>query len=211
MVVASAVVPVTLEGFAVRLEPLALEHIAGLAAAASGPRDSYGFTLVPDGEASTERYVRTAIEERERGVSLPFATVDRVSGVVVGSTRFMDIQYWSWPEGNPNQRGVEFPDAVEIGHTWITPAAQRSAINTEAKLLMLSHAFEPWRVHKVFLKTDARNERSRNAILRLGTKFDGVVRAQMPAYDGGIRDTAYYSMLDSEWPDEKAALSAKLR
>ena len=208
---ASAVDPVVLEGRSVRLEPLALEHVPALVAASDGDRSTFGFTFVPDGAAATERYVRTAIKERDDGVSLPFATVDGARGVVVGSTRFMDIQYWNWPTGNPNQRGAEYPDAVEIGHTWLGPEAQRSAVNTEAKLLMLTHAFEEWRVHKVFLKTDERNSRSRNAILRLGTRFDGVVRAQMPAYDGGIRNTAYYSLLDSEWPEAKAALTAKLR
>jgi RimJ/RimL family protein N-acetyltransferase len=100
---------------------------------------------------------------------------------------------------------------VEIGGTWLAPSAQRTAINTEAKLLMLTHAFETWRVHRVSLKTDARNARSRAAILRLGARFDGVVRATRVAADHAIRDDAMYSILDAEWPAVKAALAARLR
>jgi RimJ/RimL family protein N-acetyltransferase len=141
---------------------------------------------------------------------MPFATVDRESGRVVGSTRFGNIEFWPWPPGHPLQRGEEVPDVVEIGWTWLAADVQRTAINTEAKLLMLAHAFDRWRVHRVSLMTDARNERSRAAILRLGARFDGVVRAQRPAADGGIRDTACFSILDREWPDVRANLERRL-
>jgi RimJ/RimL family protein N-acetyltransferase len=128
----------------------------------------------------------------------------------VGSTRFGNIESWPWPPGNPNQRGDDRPDAVEIGWTWLAAAAQRTAVNTEAKLLMLTHAFEEWRVHRVSLMTDSRNERSRNAILRLGARFDGVLRGQRPATDGGIRDTAAFSILESEWPMIRRRLQSRL-
>ena len=129
----------------------------------------------------------------------------------MGSTRFGNIEFWAWPPGNPRQRGTHLPDVVEIGWTWLSRPTQRTGINTEAKLLMLAHAFEVWRVHRVSLMTDARNQRSRDAIARLGASFDGVLRAARVAADGGIRDTAAYSILDAEWPRVKAALLARIR
>ena len=145
------------------------------------------------------------------GRALPFATIDRKAARVVGSTRFGNVEFWSWPAGNPHQRGAHLPDVVEIGWTWLAADMQRSGVNTEAKLLMLTHAFEGWRVHRVSLMTDARNMRSRNAILRIGATFDGVIRAQRIAFDGGIRDTAAFSILEAEWPAVKTALQARLR
>jgi RimJ/RimL family protein N-acetyltransferase len=201
---------VVLEGEAVRLEPLALSHVDALWAATQGTRATYGFTSVPKSPEDTVAYVKKALAMQEAGDALPFATVDRRSGQVVGSTRFFATERWDWPEGSPLRRpsGV---DAVEIGYTWLAEAAQRTRINTEAKLLMLRHAFEVWGVRRVNLKTDKRNERSRNAIERIGGKLDGVLRAAMPAFDGGIRDSAVYSILEAEWPGVKAALEAKLR
>jgi RimJ/RimL family protein N-acetyltransferase len=206
----TVVEPVTLEGRFVRLEPLTLAHAAGLLAAAVGPRDTYGFTLVPQGEAETRAYVEAALGEQEAGRALPFATVDRASGRIVGSTRFFNIELWPWPPGNANQRGAERPDVVEIGWTWLAASAQRTPINSEAKLLMLAHAFDRWRVHRVSLMTDARNLRSREAIMRLGARFDGILRAARPASDGTIRDTAAFSVLDSEWPAIRTRLGARL-
>jgi len=208
--VAARVTPVALEGRHVRLEPLTRGHVEALLAAASGPRATYGLTTVPADRDSMARYVETALRDQEAGRSLPFATVSRASGRVVGSTRFLNIEFWPWPEGNPHQRGRELPDAVEIGSTWLAADAQRTAVNTEAKLLMLAHAFETWRVHRVSLMTDARNERSRRAILRIGAKFDGVIRAQRPASDGMIRDTAAFSILEREWPEVRRALTSRL-
>lgn len=209
-VTATVVTPVVLEGRWVRLEPLTVEHAAALLRAASGPRETYGLTLVPDTLAEAAAYIETALREEAARRSLPFATVDRATGRVVGSTRFLNIEYWTWPAGNAHQRGAERPDVVEIGATWLAAAAQRTPINTEAKLLMLTHAFDRWRVHRVSLMTDARNERSRAAILRLGARFDGVLRAARPASDGAIRDTAAFSILEAEWPAVRAKLEARL-
>jgi N-acetyltransferase len=203
--------PLTLEGRFVRLEPLGLDHISALTKAASGPRETFVYTQVPDGEAETREYIEVALAMQAAGTAVPFATVDRASGRVIGSTRFFDMQFWDWEPGSPYQRGEELPDALEIGFTWLSPEMQRTGINTESKLLMLTHAFETWRVHRVRLVTDGRNEQSRRAIERLGMRFDGVLRAARTAFDGGIRDSAYYSMLDSEWPEAKTALEKRLR
>ena len=202
--------PVALEGRVVRLEPLAPGHLKPLLAAASGPRDTYGFTSVPGSEAEIEAWAATAFADRDAGRAMPFATVQRASGRVVGTTRFGNIEFWPWPPGNPHQRGADLPDVVEIGWTWLTADAQRTAVNTEAKLLMLTHAFETWHVHAVRLQTDARNERSRNAIMRIGARFDGVVRVSRVASDGVIRDTAVFSIIEAEWPEAKARLQARL-
>jgi RimJ/RimL family protein N-acetyltransferase len=202
--------PVTLEGRHVRLEPLSAGHAAALLAAARGPRDSYGYTLVPDNEAAMARYIEAALAERDAGRALPFATVDRARARVVGATRFGNVEFWPWPPGNRNQRGPDVPDVVEIGWTWLAADAQRTAVNTEAKYLMLTHAFEGWRVHRVSLQTDARNTRSRAAIERIGARLDGVLRAQRPAADGTVRDSAYYTIVESEWPGVRARLEARL-
>jgi len=202
--------PLVLEGRHVRLEPLTPSHASALWAAARGPRESYVFTTVPEDEAGAARYIETALHDQDAGRSLPFATIARSTGRVVGSTRFLNIEFWTWPPGHALQRGLDVPDVVEIGATWLAADAQRTAINTEAKLLMLTHAFETWRVHRVSLMTDARNQRSRNAILRLGAQFDGVIRAARPAADWTIRDTAAFSILESEWPMVKGKLCARV-
>lgn len=198
------VVPVTLADEVVSLEPLAPIHVAALAEAASGARDTFALTRVPMSHADAQVYLDAALAEQARGVSLPFVTRDARSGRVVGSTRFMSMERWGWPpphEGQGRPEGTV--DVVEIGATWLTPTAQRTAINTHAKFVMLTHAFEAWEVRRVSLKTDARNARSRAAIARLGARFDGVLRANMPGFDGEVRDTAYFSILASEWPDLK--------
>lgn len=209
--VRSRVVPVILEGRWVRLEPLDRSHAAGLLAAASGSRDAYGFTMVPATAAETDAYIADALADQAAGRALPFVTMDRAREVVVGATRLFNIEFWPWPAGNPNQRGPERPDVAEIGWTWLAAVAQRTPINTEAKLLMLAHAFDDWQVHRVSLMTDARNQRSRNAILRLGARFDGVLRAARPASDGAIRDTVAFSILESEWPAVRSNLEARLK
>lgn len=197
-----------LEGTVVRLEPLALAHLPGLVAAASGSRATYGLTNVPDGEAAMRRYVETALAAQASGAAVAFATLERASGGVVGSTRFGNLERWAWPDAAaPRPPGV--PDAVEIGWTWLAERVQRSAVNTEAKLLMLTYAFEAWRVERVALRTDERNTRSRRAIERLGATFEGLLRSHMPAYDGGVRTTATYSIIASEWPGVKARLVAR--
>jgi RimJ/RimL family protein N-acetyltransferase len=212
---ASRVQPVVLEGRHVRLEPLEPGHARDLLAAAGGRRETYGFTSVPADETSMAAYIESALRDQEAGRALPFATIARATGAkatgrVVGSTRFGNIEFWPWPPGNANQRGRDLPDVAEIGWTWLAADVQRTPVNTEAKLLMLAHAFETWRVHRVSLMTDARNERSRNAILRIGARFDGVIRAHRPASDGRIRDTAAFSILDHEWPMVKQQLHSRL-
>jgi RimJ/RimL family protein N-acetyltransferase len=207
---ATLVRPVVLEGRHVRLEPLRVDHARDLLAAASGSRQTYGFTTVPADEPSMVGYIEAALRDQEAGRALPFATVAKATGRVVGGTRFGNIEFWPWPPGNANQHGRDVPDAVEIGWTWLAADVQRTPVNTEAKLLMLAHAFETWRVHRVSLMTDARNERSRRAILRLGARFDGVLRAARPASDGGIRDTAAFSILENEWPVVKTQLQSRL-
>lgn len=212
---ATRVRPVVLEGRHVRLEPLAVDHARDLLAAASGPRQTYGFTTVPADEPSMVGYIEAALRDQEAGRALPFATIEKASGAkatgrVVGSTRFGNIEFWPWPPGNPNQRGRDVPDVAEIGWTWLAADVQRTPVNTEAKLLMLAHAFETWRVHRVSFMTDARNEGSRRAILRLGARFDGIIRAQRPGSDGAIRDTAAFSIRDDEWPMVKQQLHSRL-
>jgi N-acetyltransferase len=207
----SVVVPVVLVGRHVRLEPLTLEHAGAITAAATGPRDTYAFTGVPEDEAAARSYIETALRWQAEGTAVPFATVSLAAGKVVGSTRFANIAYWDWPPGNPNDRGPGYPDDVEIGWTWLHADAQRTPVNTEAKYLMLRHAFEQWRVHRVYLKTDARNWRSRNAIERIGGKLDGVIRSHQPAFDGTVRDNAWFTILESEWPGVKQSLEQRLR
>lgn len=202
--------PLVLEGRHVRLEPLSQQHLAPLAAIAARHRETYRLTSVPEQPEGMASYLALALAQAEARTGLPFATLERGRGTVVGSTRFWNLEYWSWPVGHPLQRPEGVPDAVEIGYSWLAPEAQRTAINTEAKLLMLAHAFERWQVHRVTIKTDVRNARSRAAIERLGAHLDGVLRAATPASDGGIRDTAWYSLLRAEWPAVRDRLTARL-
>ena len=188
-----------------------MNHIPDLVQAANRSRETFALTDVPADEPAMRRYVEAALAGRNSGTSLPFATIDRKAERVVGSTRFGNIEFWDWPVGSPHQRETHLPDVVEIGWTWLAPDTQRTGINTEAKLLMLTHAFESWFVHRVSFRTDARNERSRVAIERLGAQLDGVIRAAQVAYDGAIRDTAVYSILDTEWPVVKNQLAARFR
>jgi RimJ/RimL family protein N-acetyltransferase len=201
--------PLTLQGPRVRLEALTPAHLDGLLAAAEESRQSYGLTNVPATREAMERYIQTALDEAQLGAGVPLTTVDLQRGQVVGCTRFGSIESWSWLRGEPALPVPVGPDAVEIGWTWLSASAQRTHVNTAAKLLMLTHAFEVWRVRRVTLKTDARNLRSRNAIERIGGKLDGVLRAHMPGYDGLVRDTAFFSMLAAEWPEAKARLMAR--
>jgi RimJ/RimL family protein N-acetyltransferase len=206
------IAPVVLEATYVRLEPLTRQHVKPLLeAATSGPRDTFGYTTVAATEPAMSRWVDEALRAHAAGHALPFAVVRRAADRVVGSTRFGNVEFWSWPPGSPNQRGEDRPDVVEIGWTWYAPDAQRTGVNTETKLLMLTHAFETWRVHCVRLKTDARNERSRQAILRIGARFDGIVRGHMIAADGTVRHSAFYSILDGEWSEVKEQLRSRLR
>jgi N-acetyltransferase len=204
---------VTLEGCRVRLEPLSLDHVTALIQAATESRDTYGFTRVPEDEAAMVSFVQSALEDQRTGWALPFAIRDLRSQAVVGSTRFLDLDYWTWPPAWPPGRTTSqpagTPTVAEIGSTWLAPSAQRTGCNPEAKLLMLTHAFDAWGVLRVTLKTDSRNTRSRRAIERIGGRFEGIRRAHARAVDGAVRDSAYYSILADEWPAVRDALKAR--
>jgi N-acetyltransferase len=192
------VTPLTLEGSVVRLEPLRREHAGLFWDVASNDLDDI-FRWIPYAmktHEDFERLIQTAFAEQQRGDSIVFATVERASGRAIGSTRFMNID-------RNNRR-------VEIGSTWIAPAWQRSAVNTEAKYLMLRHAFEVWNCMRVELKTDALNEKSRNAIRRIGAQEEGTLRKHLVTHTGRVRDTVYFSIVDNEWPEAKAKLQAML-
>jgi N-acetyltransferase len=194
---------VTLRGKFVVLEPLAPSHAAGLREIASGPRETFTWASVPRPD-QVEAYI-----EKARRMGVPFA-ICTPSGEVVGCTRLFDLQRWEWPANDPRPGAVGVYDACEIGFTWLAPGAQRTKINTEAKLLLLMHAFETWKCFRVTIKTDSRNEKSRRAIERLGAKLDGMLRAFQPAQDGKPRTTAYYTILAAEWPDVRPHLEALL-
>jgi RimJ/RimL family protein N-acetyltransferase len=191
------VTPVTLQGSVVRLEPIRREHAELFWRAAKDALDNI-FQWIPYRMKTPEDFehlIEKALREQERGESVVFATVESSSGQIIGSTRFMNIDC-------ANRR-------VEIGSTWIAPAWQRTAVNTEAKYLMLRHAFEGWQCMRVELKTDALNQRSRNAILRIGAREEGILRRHLITWTGRVRDTVYFSILDTEWPEVKAKLEAK--
>lgn len=188
--------PVTLEGAVVRLEPIRREHEWLFWEVAKNDLEEI-FRWIPYPMRTAEDFgklVDNALAEQDRGESVVFATVERSSGRVVGSTRFLNID-------RANRR-------VEIGSTWIASAWQRTAVNTEAKYLMLRHAFEVWGCIRVELKTDALNQKSRNAILRIGAKEEGTLRRHLVTWTGRVRDTVYFSILDSEWPQVKQRLTA---
>jgi N-acetyltransferase len=199
---------------AVRLVPMALEHVEALAEAAMGDRSTFAFAPVPRDRAETARYVERALADQEANRAVPFVVLH--AGKVVGAYRLMSLEWWSWPDGpvlvSGEPRVVERdpPDVAEIGHAWLTPATQRTAVNTTACSLLMHHAFEAWRVHRLVLKTDARNTRSRDAITRLGGKLEGILRSHLPAADGIVRDTAMFSILPAEWPEVRARLEAVL-
>jgi RimJ/RimL family protein N-acetyltransferase len=189
---------VTLEGSAVRLEPIRREHWKPLWEVAKDAAEEI-FRWIPYPMRTAEdfeQWADKALAEQERGESLVFVTVEQASGRTIGSTRFMNID-------RANRR-------VEIGSTWIAPAWQRTVVNTEAKYLMLRHAFEEWKCIRVELKTDALNQKSRNAILRIGAKEEGTLRRHWVTWTGRVRDTVYFSILDSEWPEVKARLEERL-
>ena len=198
-----------LAGAHIRLEPLSRDHIKGLVAAVSVDPSLYDLTPVPRSEFEAARYVDTALEWQEAGNAVPFAIVSVAGGVVIGSTRFWNLERWVWPEHHP-QHGRGAFDVCEIGHTWLAGSAIRSAVNTETKLLMLTHAFETWKVLRVCFHTDARNQRSRRAIERIGGKFEGILRAQRMAADLTVRDSARFSIMTEEWPPVKQQLRSFL-
>src|SRR2546428_8626273 len=188
--------PVMLEGSHVRLEPLAKAHLAGLAQV--GLEEEL-WRWIPVPVRTVEEmaaYIETALQEQERGVSLPFALMEKATGRAIGSTRYGNID-------RTHRR-------VEIGWTWVAREWQRTAVNTEAKYLLLKHAFETLGCIRVELKTDSLNEKSRAAILRIGAREEGIFRNHMITASGRIRHTVYFSIIDSEWPVVKGRLEAKL-
>ena len=194
-----------LQGRHVRLEPLELRHVAGLVAAAAADPSLYRWSPVPQGRVEATTYVATALQWREAGSAVPFAIIRLDDGLVIGSTRFWNIERWSWPQGH-GLHGHGNPDACEIGYTWFTRAAVRTAANTESKLLMLTHAFEAWQVLRICFHTDARNQRSRAALERIGGQFEGILRAHRMAADYIPRDSVRYSIIAAEWPAVKQRL-----
>jgi RimJ/RimL family protein N-acetyltransferase len=194
-----------LQGQHIRLEPLELSHGDGLAAASAGDGHLYRWSPVPRGKPEVERYIETALSWQRTGTAVPFAIVQAQDGLVIGSTRFWNLEYWAWPENHPSH-GRSVPDACEIGYTWLASSAIRTGANTEAKLLMLRHAFEVWQVVRVCFHTDARNHRSRAALERIGGKCEGTLRAHRMAADFIPRDSVRYSILSSEWPEVKERL-----
>jgi N-acetyltransferase len=194
-----------LTGAHVRLDPLGRHHMKALVNAAANDESLYRWSLVPAGEDATVQYIETALSWKQSGTALPFAIVRLADDVVIGSTRFWNIERWAWPKDHPSH-GSGLPDACEIGYSWLTRSAIRSAANTESKTLLLTHAFEVWKVVRVCLHTDVRNERSRAAIERIGGRFEGVLRSHRMAADYIPRDSARYSILASEWPAVKLRL-----
>jgi RimJ/RimL family protein N-acetyltransferase len=187
-----------LEGEYVRLEPLQAQHAPMLWAIAKDHLADL-FQWIPyelKSLADFQEFNRRVLDEQARGISIPFATFKKPDQIV-GTTRYMNMEL-------VNRK-------VEIGSTWVAPPWQRTVVNTEAKFLMLQHAFEVWKCLRVELKTDAMNQRSRNAILRLGAKEEGTLRKHMLTWDGRQRDSVYFSILDTEWPEVKERLQSKLR
>jgi RimJ/RimL family protein N-acetyltransferase len=187
--------PVMLEGRAVRLEPLAMSHAPALAAVAE-PDIFEHFNVLLRTPQDVERYIADALTAAERGVERPFVILEKETGAPVGSTRYLDIQ---------RQHRT-----LEIGSTWMAKRVWRSRVNTECKYLLLRHAFEDLKVMRVQLKTDRRNARSRAAIERIGARFEGILRQHMLVREGVVRDSAYYGIIDGEWPEVKTRLEAML-
>jgi RimJ/RimL family protein N-acetyltransferase len=201
--------PPELQGKVVRLEPLQPHHVPGLVAAASGGEELYRWSPVPQDEATARRYVEAAMAARDEGTAVPFAVVRAEDDVVIGSTRFFDLSYWPWPEPRPEVRTA--PDTCEIGYSWLSPAAIRTGANTEMKRLMLTHAFEAWQVQSVCLHTDARNQRSREAMERIGLRFEGILRSHRLGADSTPRDSARFSVTATEWPQVRRRLDELAR
>lgn len=198
--------PFTLTGAHVQLEPLIRDHAADLLTAADQDRGTYGYTPVPADRAEMDGYVDWLLCDAERDTVVPFVQRRLGDGAAVGCTRFMNVTWYP---------GRDTPAEVEIGGTWLAANAQRSPINTEAKLLLMTQAFEKWNVFRVAICTDALNQRSRDAIERLGAQFEGILRQHRPNHGyltdpGKARNTAAYSILPAEWPAIRASLKARL-
>jgi RimJ/RimL family protein N-acetyltransferase len=203
----------TLSGAHVRLEPLGYQHAPGLLAASSGGGELYrwmGF-LVPHDAEQVRRFIEFALRARDRRAAVPYAVVRVADGAVTGSTRFHQLDFWPWQEAGETGGDPLAPDVCEIGWTWLSKETVRTAANTEMKRLMLTQAFESWRVRSVCLHADARNERSRAAIERIGARYEGILRAHRLAADLIPRDSARYSITAEEWPAVKQHLTGLSR
>jgi RimJ/RimL family protein N-acetyltransferase len=202
----SSSLSVTLTGRHVTLTPLSMDDVPELVRAASGDRSTFGWSIVPDTIPEMDGVVGRLLADRDQRIVVPFATRRSDTSEIIGMTRFLTLR-WFFDR--------EYPDAAEIGGTFLTAAAQRTAANSEAKLLMMTHAFDVWGVRRLDLKTDERNERSRRAIERIGGQFEGVLRnwqaAQVDGEESATRNSAMYSILSSEWPDVRARLEERLR
>jgi RimJ/RimL family protein N-acetyltransferase len=188
--------PVTLQGKHVRLDPMRREHLDGLIAAGSFEEIWTWLSVRPKGRDGFAAWIDAALAAQLAGTELPFTTFDRATGEIVGATRYLNIS-------PPDRR-------LEIGWTWITPSRQRTVVNTEAKYLQLQHCFEVLGCRRVELKTDARNTKSRNAMLRIGAQFEGIARKQMRTFDGTNRDNAWFAFTDDDWPSVKSRLELML-
>ena len=218
----------------VRLEPLADDHLDALVRAATADRATFGLAPVPRDRAEMVDYVAAALADEQAGRARHLSSWNPARaqalapagearlrsgelGEVVGSIRLMSLEWWTWPPGPISVAGEprraaagDPPDVAELGHAWLAPSAQRTAVFTATALLLLGHAFDTWRVHRLVLKTDARNARSRAAIERLGGRFEGILRAHLPAADGVVRDTAMFSIVADEWPGVRKRLESAL-
>lgn len=193
----SKLVPIVLEGSVIRLEPLTSSHLDALCAVGLDP-ELWKMTLTNvQTREEMQSYIEVALRAQKQGTALPFVIVERATGTVVGSTRYMNIDL-------PNRK-------LEIGSTWVAKRWQRTAVNTEAKYLLLRHAFEERGCVRVEFKTDVLNTQSRNALLRIGAKEEGVLRKHQITQTGRVRDSVYYSIIDTEWPEVKRRLEKKLR
>lgn len=201
---------IVLTGNYIRLEPLGMCHLEGLLSASAGDPELYRWSAVPQTRKAITSYIETALALSEEGKALAFATIRICDSAVLGSTRYFDMERWAWPQGH-ERHGRLHPDVCEIGYTWLTPSAIRTAANTEAKFLMLTQAFDVWRMLRVCLHTDARNKRSQAAIERIGGKFEGVLRAHRMAADNTPRDSFRYSITAAEWPEVRRGLSDRLQ
>jgi RimJ/RimL family protein N-acetyltransferase len=200
----------TLDGIYVRLEPLGHHHAEGLAGASSSDTALYRWSPVPQGLAEATQYIQTVVSWREAGTAEPFAIIRKKDDAVIGCTRFFNIERWAWPPGH-QRYGRILPDAAEIGYSWLSASAVRTGANTESKLLLLTHAFEYWKVFRICFHSDMRNLRSRTAIERLGAKYEGELRAHRLANDLIPRNSARFSILDSEWAEVKQRLQSLLK
>ena len=197
----------TLTGNHVQLEQLSLDSAEELTAAGNQDRSTYGWTAVPPTVEGMRRYITGLLDDQRARTAVPFMQRRISDGALVGCTRYLRLEWWA---------GGDLPSEVEIGGTWLAASAQRTPINTEAKYLLLSNAFDAWNVHRVAICTDLRNTQSQTAILRIGASFEGILRSHRGSYAPGeenivARDSAMYSVTRDEWPAVKAGLEGRLQ